>query len=314
MTKRIGGYFELELGKRNELHSNALALNSGRNCLKHILLSNNFTKIYLPYYTCEVLLEPIKQCNIEFEFYHVDKQLNPLLKNAYASSEAILYINYFGIKSETIIALSSSYKNLIIDNSQSLFSDPIDGVHTFYSPRKFMGLPDGGFVYSHNGQEANYETEISEGHMSHLVKRIEQGAENGYADFSKNDDLISHFELKKMSKLTSQLIENADIEDIKQKRINNFSILHKALSDRNELDINISEIDPPMVYPLLIKNGGSIREKLIKNKIFVASYWQNILPYIPDGAHEKYLIDNIVPLPIDQRITAEDLKTILNFL
>ncbi len=314
MTKRIGGYFELELGKRNNLHTNALALNSGRNCLKHIILSNNFTKIHLPYYTCEVLLEPIKKYNIEFEFYHVDEQLNPLLKSKYESSEAILYINYFGVKMETVKALSKSYKNLIIDNSQSLFSDPIDGVDTFYSPRKFMGLPDGGFVYSRNGQTANYETEISGEHMSHLIKRIEQGAESGYADFSKNDDFISQLELKKMSKLTSQLIGNADIEDIKQKRLNNFLTLHKELGDRNELEINTSEIDPPMVYPFLVKNGGSIRKKLIEHKIFVASYWQNILPYLPEGAYENYLIENIVPLPIDQRIDDEDLKKILNLL
>jgi hypothetical protein len=268
----------------------------------------------LPYYTCEVLLEPIKQCNIEFEFYHVDKQLNPLLKNAYASSEAILYINYFGIKTETVKALSRSRKNLIIDNSQSLFSDPIDSVDTFYSPRKFLGLPDGGFLYTSAPSSIKYEKGTSQELMSHLIKRIEHGAEEGYLHFSKNDAAISQLELKGMSTLTAQLIGNAAIEEIKQKRLNNFSILHEKLKSSNQLEIDLKEIDPPMVYPYLIKDGARLRKMLIENKIFVATYWKEILEYLPIDSYENYLVENLLPLPIDQRLGVNELKYILGFI
>ena len=314
MTKRIGGYFELELGKRNDLHSNALALNSGRNCLKHILSTSNFSKIYLPYYTCEVLLEPIKKCGLKFEFYHIDKQLNPLIQKTIEPTEAVLYINYFGIKLTSVQELSKAYKNLIIDNSQSLFSEPLDGINTFYSPRKFMGLPDGGFLYTSAPSSIKYEKGTSQELMSHLIKRIEHGAEEGYLHFSKNDAAISQLELKGMSTLTAQLIGNAAIEEIKQKRLNNFSILHEKLKSSNQLEIDLKEIDPPMVYPYLIKDGARLRKMLIENKIFVATYWKGILEYLPKDSYENYLVENLLPLPIDQRIGVNELKYILEFI
>ena len=54
----IGGYFELELNKQGEYHQDAIRLNTGRNALEYIILANNYKKIYIPYITCAVLLQP----------------------------------------------------------------------------------------------------------------------------------------------------------------------------------------------------------------------------------------------------------------
>ena len=37
-------------------------------------------------------------------------------------------------------------KNLIIDNAQAFFAKPLLGIDTFYSPRKFVGVSDGGIL------------------------------------------------------------------------------------------------------------------------------------------------------------------------
>lgn len=65
----IGGYFGLELNNKNEYHSKAIRLNTGRNALEYILRTKKYHKIYLPYYTCKVLLEPIIKLNLLYEFY-----------------------------------------------------------------------------------------------------------------------------------------------------------------------------------------------------------------------------------------------------
>ena len=44
------------------------------------------------------------------------------------------------------VILIEGYKNVIIDNAQSLFAKPINGVYNVYSPRKFVGVPDGCYV------------------------------------------------------------------------------------------------------------------------------------------------------------------------
>ena len=64
--KAIGGYFELELPKGEEYHKSALSLNSARNCFEYILRVRKYKKVYLPYYTCEVILEPLKKLNIQY--------------------------------------------------------------------------------------------------------------------------------------------------------------------------------------------------------------------------------------------------------
>lgn len=62
MLKEIGGYFELELSNRHPFpHSEGTCLNAGRNALEYVLRSiPAISRIWLPYYTCEVVLEPLK--------------------------------------------------------------------------------------------------------------------------------------------------------------------------------------------------------------------------------------------------------------
>ncbi|XHR96722.1 hypothetical protein ACFJIV_08730 [Mucilaginibacter sp. UC70_90] len=69
--KPIGGYLELELPKGNEYYPDLVRLNTGRNALEYILIQKKYHKIYIPYFTCDVLLEPIARTGIQYQFYHV---------------------------------------------------------------------------------------------------------------------------------------------------------------------------------------------------------------------------------------------------
>ena len=73
----IGGYFELELRKGEHYHKNAIRLNTARNCFEYVLRSRSYDKVYIPYYTCEVMLEPIQKLGIDYEFYHINELLEP---------------------------------------------------------------------------------------------------------------------------------------------------------------------------------------------------------------------------------------------
>jgi hypothetical protein len=72
--------------------------------LEYVLLINKYKKIYLPYYTCEVLLQPLYKLNLKFEFYHLDDSFNPVL-DAIDKDEVILYVNYFGLMNHIIESL-----------------------------------------------------------------------------------------------------------------------------------------------------------------------------------------------------------------
>jgi hypothetical protein len=86
---------------------------------------------------------------------------------------------------------------------------------------------------------------------------------------------------------------------ITSKRLKNFKILDKYLHKKNELHIGGTNCSP-ICYPLLIKNGKKLKEKLISKSIFVPTYWPG-LNIESDYTYERKLIEHLVCLPVDQR-------------
>jgi|SRR5665647_53003 len=302
----IGGYFGLEINNGIEYHSNAIHLNTGRNCLEYILRAKQIKKIYVPYYTCDVILEPIKKLGIVYEFYSIDKNFNPIFSINTEEDEAFLYTNYFGVKTKKVIELSFKIINLIIDNSQAFFADPVPNIDTFYSARKFFGVPDGAYLYTNTLLNEELNQDESYTRCAHLLKRIDLGASSGYADFTSNDKVLENLPILRMSKLTKSILTGIDYERIKNIRLHNFKFLHKSLSHLNELTID-SESESPMIYPFLL-SGSNLKSYLIKNRIFVATYWPNVLKWIKPDSLERHLSKYLIPLPIDQRYDEEILS------
>ena len=149
MKDAIGGYFELELSHMDGFpHDDGALLNSGRNALEYVLRSlPNVRMLWVPYYTCKVILEPLEKLNVEYSFYHIDSRLELDRTIDLQNGECLLYTNYFGIKDEYVRTLAKRYgSSLIVDNAQAWFAEPIEGVSTIYSPRKYVGVPDGGIA------------------------------------------------------------------------------------------------------------------------------------------------------------------------
>ena len=109
MKDAIGGYFSLELPLREEYHKGALRLNTGRNCLEYILRSRKYKKVYIPYYTCEVILEPFKKTGTEYEYYHINSELELLNDISLGKDVALLYTNYYGLKQAYVEHLANRY-------------------------------------------------------------------------------------------------------------------------------------------------------------------------------------------------------------
>ncbi len=117
-----------------------------------------------------------------------------------------------------------------------------------------------------------------------------------------------------MSKLTQKILESIDYKKVRKKRLKNFNFLHEKLETTNILKFNLSKNSVPMIYPLLLENGKGIKEKFIKNKIFVASYWPNIETWCSKKSYEYNLYENLVALPIDQRYGKKDMKKIVDIV
>ena len=88
MNNEIGGYFGLELRKNDFfLHSDGILLNSGKNALRYIVESiNDISHIWIPYYTCDVIIEPLMKLNVKYEYYHINSLLDPVFDKKIESS------------------------------------------------------------------------------------------------------------------------------------------------------------------------------------------------------------------------------------
>lgn len=307
--KEIGGYFELELNIGEEFFPDALKLNSGRNALLYILQSYNIKKIHIPYYICDSVLEPIKKLNVQYYFYRISKEFKPLISFNLEKHEFLLYVNYFGINNNVVKDLAKEYGNLITDNSQAFFSKPIK-FPTFYSPRKFFGVPDGAYLYTDHFLDKDIEKDTSCHRCNYLLKRFDYNSQEGYGDYKCVEELFSNEPLKLMSNVTNRILESINYERIKQIREQNFLYIHKNLKELNELNLHIDNLNGPLKYPFLIKNEN-LKSDLINNKIYISTYWQEVFNRVEVNSFEYDLTKYLIPIPIDQRYNNDDMKIII---
>ena len=305
--KEIGGYFGLELNSKYNNIGSAIALNSARNCLRYIIKAYAIKEIFVPYYTCPVIYESIEKEHCKVNYYHIDNNFMPI--DNFNREDFILYTNYFGICAKNIKLLAKKYKNLIVDNAQAFYMSKY-GIASFNSIRKFLGVCDGALLYCDKKINKKIKQATSYNKFSHLLKRLDVNATFGYNDFHKNENLLAKEQIMYMSNLTKLIFNSIDIEQAKKIRLKNFKILHKSLSKTNNLNIKLDKNDISMIYPYLVKNGDKLRNILIKEKIYVAQYWNGLQKDLLNK-NEKNIIKNLVAIPIDQRYSIEDMKRIL---
>lgn len=310
MEVAIGGYFELELPMHEELHSQALALNSGRFCLEYILRCRRYSKVYIPFYTCDSVLEPVLKLGAAYEFYHISSDYSIKDELMLSDGEALIYTNYWGIKSAYCRELAVKYgPKLILDYTQAFFADPIDGIDTFYSCRKFFGVPDGGYLYTDAPCDFELQQDQSFDRMESLIKRIDDSPEAGYEAFRRSSDCFHDMNIRLMSKFTKRMMAAIDYNAVSVRRRENFNYLREHLGG-----MELAGTDVPMIFPYLVQDGPRLRNFLINSRVFVAKYWPNVEKWAGEHACETKMSDNILPLPVDQRYGIEEMKYIVNLI
>lgn len=316
--KFIGGHFELELKNGKEYHPNALALNSGRNSLLYVLKAKHIQTLYLPRYICQSVIDTVESEKVSINFYDVGNDFSPKINHFnFKANEFLLYVNYFGLGENNIDSLIAKTSNIMIDNTQAFFSPPRKGIDTFYSPRKFFGVPDGGYLYTDRPLNLFLEEEASTHRSSHLLLRIEKDFQMSQRLYERHEDTIDRLTLKKMSKLTSRILKSIDYKAVLERRLRNMKLYNNHLASVN--DLSVPNTVAPLIYPLYLKGrGDDIRQSLKKKGIIVTRYWANAFSRLSPDSFEDSLATDLIGLPIDQRYNDEDIlyvsKTITSLL
>ena len=318
--KAIGGYFELadRTSVERPLPIQGVELNTCRNALEYIILSlPDVRRIYLPYFTCEAVIEPLKRLSVSYEFYHIDESFEIADDITLDDGDCLIANNYFGLKDSYIAEIAKRYgQRLIVDNAQAFFAPVMPGVKAAYSCRKYIGVADGGIAVGVDSDLAShFDCDDTEDHNDHLLIRKEHGAEAGFRNYQANEEKLDNQPIRLMSESTRDILTHVDYAEVVARRRSNFECLHKALGARNQLSIpSRVSFCCPMVYPFLPQCKFDLRTVLIENKIFVARYWPNVLGWVSPDSVEYELADKVIPLPVDQRYGDTDMLKIVNLI
>ena len=309
--KPIGGFLDLDLsgsGSNYFKDSNQILLSTGRACLNLILKKVKPEKLYIPYFICDTVLEPILLNNIQFEYYSIDNNFDPKNSN-YLNNGYFLYINYFGIKNKTVRHLINRYKNkLIIDNSQAFYEKRYKNTWSYNSARKFFGVSDGAFLFSpfkiKNAFKRN--NEVNYNHLLNNTKNL-------YENFLHNESILSA-KIKKVSKLSEFVLKNINYNKFAKARQENFQFLDKNLKSINKYKFSLDKSEIPMCYPLLVDKKVN-KKKLHEQNLFVPTFWDRKIKTIKNGfIFEKELPNKLIPLPIDQRYSIKEMKKVIKII
>lgn len=306
---------------------------SGRNAIEALMLhlkeKNNIDRILLPDYMCQTVKDACKRAKIQCDYYLVDRFYNFSIEEIEKKihKNTCLYIaHFFGKKIEKrVLSKILNWKNqdyiIIEDVTLSLFSsDTEEGVgfgnYTLGSIRKWLPIPDGGFVSSQTDilpQELknNKVSKFTDYYFSvQVMKRqyVKGGFRNKtlkkiYMDYYALSikELFSDYALYPMSEWTQNYLNNFDFKKIIRKRMENYDYLYEKLKDTNKITLKIKREEGylPLGMVIICDDRDDLLQYLIKNNVYCNIHWN--LENETKNTELEYLAKKSITIPCDQR-------------
>ena len=309
MKQEIGGYLELEVFHGKEYYPDLVKVNLGRTALCWLLESRKIETLYLPFFLCDSVIDICLRQGIHVNFYSLNEDLTPALSPDLSlhPREYLYLVNYYGqLTDEKILAYQKIFGNIIVDHTHAFFQKPLKGVDTLYSCRKFWGVSDGAYLSTDAVLPMDKPVDHSNKRMGHILGRYEENAGVYYQEMLQNAARYEGMEIRRMSRLTENLLGAIDYETGRRKREENYRILSEALPS----EFIFTRVTPegPFVYPYYHKEGLKLRRWLAEHKIFVPTYWKNILEECTESSLEYQWAADVLPLPCDQRYGKEEMQ------
>ena len=283
------------------------------------------THVWMPSYLCHIMITAAGKTPTSVRFYEVNYDLNvPSLEwlDKVQRGDLVILIDYFGFIRNSSLAIRAKQQGAYVleDAAQALLSPAVGSLGDFvlFSPRKFLGVPDGGILAFNREKEfddINLESPPGEWWLKALFRTIlrrEYDIHGGslpwfeLCAFKENDEPgpIERYSMSELSKRL--LIQGFDYAAIIRRRVDNYQVLADELGDI-ALFPNLSNGVVPMGFPIRIKNRDHVRQVFFDHKICFVTHWpiQGVVPEEFRDSHR--LAAEIMTLPCDQRYDRSDM-------
>jgi hypothetical protein len=186
---------------------------------------------------------------------------------------------------------------------------------TLYSPRKFFGIPDGGYLITQCDVPMPEEQDTgSVARFEPLIVRLDQGPEAGYEGIRAARATLRGQPPRRMSALTQRLLEHIDYRSASERRMRNYAHYHRVLGGHNALPVPADPAFAPLCYPFW-NHRADLHAELAAQRIFVAKYWPNIRGASGTQDDLEYrLSTQCLALPCDQRYGEAQIERVITAL
>lgn len=318
MQDMMGGFFGLELpdyGNFPYAESPGCAYVSSGRAAFELLLRHlpRPAQLWVPRFICDTVLRAAARLGIPVQRYGVTAQLTPELPQV-GPDDLVLLVNYFGLTGEAVANAAAKLPGrCVVDATTALYTPPLPGVPTFYSPRKFCGVADGGVALAPFPlEQLPAEEQNSTATGLYLLERLAYGAERALPASEQAESALAAAP-RRMSRLTRRLLRSIDFEQAASRRLENYATLHRALKEINRLQLPDTPPHAPMCYPLVCGIPG-LRDSLIDAGVALPLYWPEVIEATQAGETENRLARTLLPLPLDQRYSGSDMEWLLELI
>lgn len=304
------------LGKRNIFLANA---RSGISLLVDLLSPS---QIWMPSYLCSVMLKAVRN-PLLVKFYEVSYNLDiPDLHwlDDVKENDVVLFIDYFGFP------LSRPYATAVKERGAWVLEDAcqalLSGLGHFsdfilFSPRKFLGVPDGGLLVINNDEIClsgiRLETPPAEWWLKAFEATVlrrdfdQYGGGRRWFELFREADINGPIGFYSMSELSRLLLYYGfDYTSISQARIENYKVLGQILG-KHALFPELADGVVPLGFPVCLKNRNYVRQVLFEYNIYPPIHWliDEVVPFRFSASHR--LANEILTLVCDQRYSRSDM-------
>lgn len=334
MSRAIGGFFPLEdisqplvnnyLSAWHVTPDNTLAFHNLRSALLHLLNHFQPEKVWLPAYICQAVVDAVERSRVEFAYYPITATLSPdveFLQNVINGGDAILGVDYFGRSpSEDFLTLVNLRVDVtwIEDRAQALATGQSPwGDFILYSPRKILGVPDGGLLVSRGkslGRPSLRPTDSEEFLQPYRMRQQDVNEVNNdiwYARFLEEEALMDAGVVG-MSELTKNILLCSDPQAHGEQRRRNFEVLANSELASYGLVDDWDKLTIPMGFPIRVPAAGRLVQQLAQHRIFLPRYWPDLPANRDVFEFEQSLAASVVLLPVDHRYGETHMQTLIS--
>lgn len=306
------------------LKGNTIRLANARSGMALLIELLSPAHVWVPSYFCGTALQAAGERMGSVRFYEIDGNLTTSslewLDNV-QPGDLVVVVDYFGFPCDPLLVtrVRECGAWVLEDACQALLSGEAGRFSDFviFSPRKFLGIPDGGILhFNHKIVHENIRMEPPPHTwwfkaLSASVKRRTFDLHGGDTDWfrlfqeAEDECPIGHYG---MSEFSVMLLEYCfDYVTIAKKRVDNYRALLEELKDL-ALFQSLPPQTVPSGFPIRVKNRDQVRQVLFDHEIFPPVHWaiHGIVPEVFKDSHN--LSDEIMTLPCDQRYDRHDMK------